>query len=161
MPSASRRSTVHPSSSDQDLRLKARTIGAFGSPCPKHLSLTRLLLGGQGDRPKATRRERKPCPTKDKRYPLDSGRPSHGRPLRSKPLAAGCMSSIKTGSRKKFCLDWRPRIFLSRDPAHCLCVRLSIRSRGFVLACLPFLWVSSSGGDHANRVLKPVKRTGI
>jgi hypothetical protein len=55
------------------------------------------------------------------------------------------MSSKKGMSREKFPLDRRPRRFLSRDPAHYpVSVPLDSLER-FVLACLPFPWLSSSG----------------
>ena len=63
----------------------------------------------------------------------------------------GCQekSSPSTGGEKIFVSRSSP---LSVSAPDC-------RSRGFALACLPFLWVSSSGGDDANRVLKLGKRT--
>src|SRR5271169_67501 len=69
------------------------------------------------------------------------------------------VSSIKRDVKKKVLP--RPeaeKILVSRSsPLTVSAPRL--RSRGFALACLPFPWVSSSGGDHANRVLKLGKRT--
>src|SRR5271157_4639518 len=69
------------------------------------------------------------------------------------------MSSIKRDVKKKVLP--RPeveKIFVSRSsPLSVSAPRF--RSRGFALACLPFLWVSSCGGDDANRVLKLGKRT--
>ena len=69
------------------------------------------------------------------------------------------MSSIKRDVKKK--APPRPedeKILVSRSsPLTVSAPRL--RSRGFALACLPFPWVSSSGGDYANRVLKLGKRT--
>src|SRR5260370_38932402 len=67
-------------------------------------------------------------------------------------------TTLFRSSRKKFPLDRTRRRFLSRDPAHCLLVCPSIRSRGSFVACLPFPWLSSSGGDDADRVLKLGKR---
>jgi hypothetical protein len=63
----------------------------------------------------------------------------------------GCQekTSPSTGGREDFCLDIQPTV--------CKCPRFS--SRDFALACLSFLWVSSFGGDDANRVLKLGKRT--
>ena len=63
----------------------------------------------------------------------------------------GCQekSSSSTGGREDFCLDIQPTV--------CKCPRFC--SRDFALACLSFLWVSSFGGDDANRVLKLGKRT--
>jgi hypothetical protein len=63
----------------------------------------------------------------------------------------GCQekTSPSTGGREDFCLEIQPTV--------CKCPPISLR--GFALACLPFLWVSSFGGDHANRVLKLGKRT--
>jgi hypothetical protein len=50
------------------------------------------------------------------------------------------------------------KIFVSRPSP--LPVNVPLDSLGrFVLACLPFPWLSSSGGDDANRVLKLGKRT--
>src|SRR6202790_432866 len=64
-------------------------------------------------------------------------------------------------SRKKFSLDRRPRRLLSRDPAHFKCTSTSRFAREvLLLSCLPFLYVSWSGGDHANRVLRHGKRNG-
>ena len=69
------------------------------------------------------------------------------------------MSSIKRDVKKKVLP--RPeaeKILVSRSsPLTVSAPRF--RSRGFALACLPFLWVSSSAGDDANRVLKLGKRT--
>ena len=69
------------------------------------------------------------------------------------------VSSIKRDVKKKVLP--RPeaeKIFVSRSsPLSVSAPRF--RSRGFALACLPFLWVSSFGGDDANRVLKLGKRT--
>jgi hypothetical protein len=62
-------------------------------------------------------------------------------------------------SRKKF--PPRPdaeKIFVSRSSPLPLSVPLDSLER-FVGACLPFPWLSSSGGDDANRVLKLGKRT--
>src|ERR1700730_6280357 len=58
----------------------------------------------------------------------------------------GCQekSSPSTGGREDFGLDIQPTV--------CKCPRFC--SRDFALACLSFLWVSSFGGDDANRVLK-------
>src|SRR4029077_17803470 len=50
--------------------------------------------------------------------------------------------------------------FVSRSsPLHC---KSASRFGGEVLllSCFPFLWLSSSGGDHANRVLRHGKRDG-
>ena len=64
----------------------------------------------------------------------------------------GCQekSSPSTGGREDFSLEIQP--------TDCKCPP-RLRSRGFALAYLPFPWVSSSGGDYANRVLKLGKRT--
>ena len=64
----------------------------------------------------------------------------------------GCQekSSPSTGGREDFCLEIQPTVCKCPPP---------ISLRGFALACLPFLWVSSFGGDDANRVLKLGKRT--
>ena len=68
------------------------------------------------------------------------------------------MSSIKRDVKKKVLPRPDAEKIFSRDPAHCeQCP--SICPRGFVLACLPFPWLSSSGGDDASRVLKLGKRT--
>jgi hypothetical protein len=63
----------------------------------------------------------------------------------------GCQekSSPSTGRREDFCLDIQPTA--------CECVPRFARE-GFVVACFPFPWLSSSGGDDANRVLKLGKR---
>ena len=63
----------------------------------------------------------------------------------------GCQekTSPSTGGREDFCLEIQPTV--------CKCPPISLR--GFALACLPFRWVSSFGGDDANRVLKLGKRT--
>src|SRR5260370_23100128 len=69
------------------------------------------------------------------------------------------MSSIKRDVKKK--VSPRPdaeKIFVSRSSPLPVSVP-SIRSRGFVVACLPYPWLSSSGGDDADRVLKLGKRT--
>jgi hypothetical protein len=71
------------------------------------------------------------------------------------------MSSIKGMSRKKFPLDRTPRRFLSRDPALCPGVCPPDWLERFVVACLPFPWLSSSGGDDANRVLNLASGPGI
>ncbi len=60
-------------------------------------------------------------------------------------------------SRKNFDLDRKARFFLEIQPTVGKCAPIS--PGGFVLVCLPFLWVSSCGGDDANRVLKLGKRT--
>jgi hypothetical protein len=69
------------------------------------------------------------------------------------------MSSIKRDVKKKpLPRPEAEKILVSRSsPLTVSAPRL--RSRGLALACLPFPWVSSSGGDHANRVLKLGKRT--
>src|SRR5271156_819487 len=63
----------------------------------------------------------------------------------------GCQekTSASTGGREDFGLAIQPTV--------CKCPRFC--SRDFALACLSFLWVSSFGGDDANRVLKLGKRT--
>ncbi len=70
----------------------------------------------------------------------------------------GSVSSIKRDVKKKVLP--RPeaeKIFVSTSsPLSVSAPRF--RSRGFALACLSFLWVSSFGGDDANRVLKLGKR---
>jgi hypothetical protein len=58
--------------------------------------------------------------------------------------------SPSAGRGEDFCLEIQPTA--------CACAP-SIHSRQFVGACLPFPWFSSSGGDHANRVLDLGKRT--
>src|ERR1035438_5661529 len=61
-------------------------------------------------------------------------------------------SSPSTGGREDF---------VSRSsPLHCKSSSRSAREV-LLLSCLPFLWFSWSSGDHANRVLKLGKRTGI
>ena len=68
------------------------------------------------------------------------------------------MSSIKRDVKKKILPRPEARdLCLEIQPTDCECPRF--RRRGFALAFLPFLWVSSSGGDDANRVLKLGKRT--
>ena len=71
-----------------------------------------------------------------------------------RPRGQFSMSSIKRDVKKKVLP--RPeveKIFVSRSsPLSVSAPRF--RSRGFALACLPFPWVSSSGGDDANRVLR-------
>ena len=65
----------------------------------------------------------------------------------------GCQekSSPATGGREDF---------VSRSsPLHCKSVSRSSREV-LLLSCLPFLYLSSSGGDHANRVLGHGKRRG-
>src|ERR1035437_1079952 len=92
----------------------------------------------------------------------------------------GCQekSSPSTGGREDFCLEIQPTVcsikrdvkkkVLPRPEAEKIFVSRSsplsvsappISLRGFALACLPFRWVSSFGGDDANRVLKLGKRT--
>ena len=69
------------------------------------------------------------------------------------------MSSIKRDVKKKVLP--RPdseKIFVSRSSPLPVSVPLDLLER-FVLACLPFPWLSSSGGDDASRVLKLGKRT--
>ena len=62
-------------------------------------------------------------------------------------------------SRKKFPLDRDgEKIFVSRSSPLPVGVPVDSLER-FVVACLPFPWLSSSGGDDANRVLKLGKRT--
>jgi hypothetical protein len=66
-------------------------------------------------------------------------------------LGTRAMSSIKKGcQRKKLRLDWRPRKILSPDPARCLSVCPSIRSRGWALA-------SHSRGFHLPVVTTPLE----
>jgi hypothetical protein len=62
----------------------------------------------------------------------------------------GCQekSFPSTGGREDFSLEIQPTV----------CRAYRFRSTGFALACLPFLWVSSSGDDDANRVLRQGKR---
>ena len=70
------------------------------------------------------------------------------------------MSSIKRDVKKKVLP--RPeaeKILVSRSSPLTVSAPPRLRSRGFALAYLPFPWVSSSGGDYANRVLKLGKRT--
>jgi hypothetical protein len=50
------------------------------------------------------------------------------------------------------------KIFVSRSSPLPVSVPLDSLER-FVVACLPFPWLSASGGDDANRVLKLGKRT--
>lgn len=63
----------------------------------------------------------------------------------------GCQekSSPSTGRREDFCLEIQPTA----------CARALRFAREVVLACLPFPWFSSSGGDDANRVLDLGKLT--
>ncbi len=64
-------------------------------------------------------------------------------------------------SRKKFLP--RPgaeKIVVSRSSPLPVSVRLDSLER-FVVACLPFPWLSSSGGDDANRVLDLASGPGI
>src|SRR6266851_9512602 len=65
----------------------------------------------------------------------------------------GCQekSSPSTGGREGF---------VSRSsPLHCKSASRLAREV-LLLSCLPFLWLSLSGGDHANRVLRHGKRDG-
>jgi hypothetical protein len=62
------------------------------------------------------------------------------------------MASIKRDVKKKVLPRPKGEKILSRDPAH-FTVRVVL-----LLGCLPFLYLSSSGGDHANRVLRDGKR---
>jgi hypothetical protein len=66
----------------------------------------------------------------------------------------GCQeeSSPSTGRREDFCLEIQPTA-CARGPSDLL--------ERFVLACLPFPWLSSSGGDDANRVLNLASGLGI
>jgi hypothetical protein len=69
------------------------------------------------------------------------------------------MSSIKRDVKKK--VPPRPdaeKIFVSRSSPLPVSVPPDSLER-FVVACLPFPWLSASGGDDANRVLKLGKRT--
>ena len=69
------------------------------------------------------------------------------------------MSSIKRDVKKK--VPPRPdaeKIVVSRSSPLPVSVSSDLLER-FVVACLPFPWLSSSGGDDANRVLKLGKRT--
>jgi len=91
--------------------------------------------------------------------------PSDGRGvpgwLRSAGVSAGefSTSSIKRDVKKKpLPRPEAEKILVSRSSPLTVSA-LDCRSRGLALACLPFPWVSSSGGDHANRVLKLGKRT--
>jgi hypothetical protein len=71
------------------------------------------------------------------------------------------MSSIKRDVKKKVLP--RPdaeKIFVSRSSPLPVNVPLDLLER-FVLACLPFPWLSSSGGDDANRVLNLASGLGI
>src|SRR4030081_2978548 len=63
----------------------------------------------------------------------------------------GCQekSSPSTGRREDFCLEIQPTA----------CERAPRFAREVRCACLPFPWLSASGGDDANRVLKLGKRT--
>jgi hypothetical protein len=70
------------------------------------------------------------------------------------------MSSIKRDVKKKVLP--RPdaeKIFVSRSSPLPVSVPLDLLERFVLLACLPFPWLSSSGGDDANRVLRLGKRT--
>src|ERR1700720_40536 len=69
------------------------------------------------------------------------------------------ISSIKRDVKKKVSPSTgRREDFVSRSSPLPVSVPLDLLER-FVVACLPFLWLSSSGGDDANRVLKLGKRT--
>jgi hypothetical protein len=65
----------------------------------------------------------------------------------------GCQekSSPSTGRREDFCLEIQPTA--ASVPSDLL--------ERLVVACLPFPWLSSSGGDDANRVLDLASGPGI
>src|SRR6266550_4591942 len=82
-------------------------------------------------------------------------------PFHSKSFLTGINEFYKKGCQEKSSASTGGREdFVSRSsPLHCKSASRFAREV-WLLSCLPFLWLSSSGGDHAKRVLRHGKREG-